>query len=422
MNPLVRRIAVLSLVGAALATAVPGTGTGMGTRVGGSGAALAATTTTPGPAPASPRPPLDPAALQAALRVRPDDHAAGAIALVAEPGQVWRGSSGDTVTGKRIPDNSHFHIGSISKTFESTVVLQLAAEGRLDLNRPIQHYLPGLLPDTFQPITVRQLLNFTSGLPDVLEGAPPQSTDEQIAHRYDYQTFDQIIQETLRPADRPRPGPRFAPGTKQEYNSLGFRIAGKLIERITGHSFKNEVTARILRPLRLDRTSVPQDDPRMPRPYLHGYLINSAGEPVDVSEQGGDPSNMISTPADLDRFITALFQGRLLPTAQLEEMFTLPRDEDDKVVPYADASNCLSPDGRPGPACFGLGLMSVPLPDGTVLWGKTGHDYGYANGMFATRDLSLRGVYSISTTSSDNGRPNPISDRLLLAAVAPPSK
>ncbi|MFF3143019.1 hypothetical protein ACFVRU_15140, partial [Streptomyces sp. NPDC057927] len=119
MNPLVRRIAVLSLVGAALATAVTGTGTGMGTRVGGSGAALAATTTTPGPASASPRPPLDPAALQAALRVRPDDHAAGAIALVAEPGQVWRGSSGDTVTGKRIPDNSHFHIGSISKTFES---------------------------------------------------------------------------------------------------------------------------------------------------------------------------------------------------------------------------------------------------------------------------------------------------------------
>ncbi|MEN1890502.1 serine hydrolase domain-containing protein [Streptomyces mirabilis] len=122
---------------------------------------------------------MDPAALQAALRVRPDDHAAGAIALVAEPGQVWRGSSGDTVTGKRIPDNSHFHIGSISKTFESTVVLQLAAEGRIDLNRPIQHYLPGLLPDTFQPITVRQLLNFTSGLPDVLEGAPPQSADER---------------------------------------------------------------------------------------------------------------------------------------------------------------------------------------------------------------------------------------------------
>jgi D-alanyl-D-alanine carboxypeptidase len=57
-----------------------------------------------------------------------------------------------------------------------------------------------------------------------------------------------------------------------------------------------------------------------------------------------------------------------------------------------------------------------------VLWGKTGHDYGYANGMFATRDLSLRGVYSISTTSSDNGRPHPISDRLLLAAVAPTSK
>lgn len=169
---------MLSLVGAAVATAVTGTGTdigtgtGTGTGTGGSGAALAAATAATAPASASPRPPLDPAALQAALRVRPDDQAAGAIALVAEPGQVWRGSSGDTVTGKRIPDNAHFHIGSISKTFESTVVLQLAAEGRVDLDRPIQHYLPGLLPDTFQPITVRQLLDLTSGLPDVLEGAP----------------------------------------------------------------------------------------------------------------------------------------------------------------------------------------------------------------------------------------------------------
>ncbi|WP_405877292.1 beta-lactamase family protein [Streptomyces sp. NBC_01384] len=428
MNPLVRRIAVLSLVGAAVATAVTGTGTdigtgtGTGTGTGGSGAALAAATAATAPASASPRPPLDPAALQAALRVRPDDQAAGAIALVAEPGQVWRGSSGDTVTGKRIPDNAHFHIGSISKTFESTVVLQLAAEGRVDLDRPIQHYLPGLLPDTFQPITVRQLLDLTSGLPDVLEGAPPVSTDEQIAHRYDYQSFDQIIQDTLRPADRPWPGPRFAPGTKQEYNSLGFRIAGKLIEQVTGHSFKTEVTARILRPLHLDQTSVPEDNPRMPRPYLHGYLTNSAGEPVDVSEQNGNPSGMISTPADLDRFITALFRGRLLPSALLEEMFTLPKSEDGKVVPYADASNCLTADGKQGPACFGLGLMSVPLPDGTMLWGKTGHDYGYANGMFATRDLSLRGVYSISTTTANDGRANPISNRLLLAAVTPTRK
>lgn len=409
MKSLLRRTAALGPAGAAVVAA--GTAT--------LAPAVAAAPAGPAPATATVRPPLDPAALRAALRIRPGDQAAGAIARIAEPGQLWHGSSGDTVTGKHVPVNAHVHIGSISKTFEATVVLQLAAERRISLDGTVQQYLPGLLPSTFAPITVRQLLDFTSGLPDVFAGAPPLSADEQIAHRYDYRTFDQIIQGTLRPDGRPWPGPRFAPGTRQEYNSLGYRIAGKLIEQVTGHSFKDEVAARILRPLRLDDTSVPEGDPRMPRPYLHGYLTDSRGVAVDVSEQGGDPSTMISTPADLDRFITALFRGRLLPAAQLREMFALPTDANGRVVPYADTSDCLTPDGRPGPACFGAGLMSVPLPDGTLLWGKTGHDYGYADGVFATRDLSLRGVYSISTTTLNDGRPNPVSGRLLLAATTP---
>ncbi|AEW99165.1 serine hydrolase domain-containing protein [Streptantibioticus cattleyicolor] len=407
-----RRAAAFGLVAAAVVTAVAATGPQA------SAAARHTATAVTSPAPHA-VPPLDPAALRAAIEPRTGDGAAGVIARVGRPGQLWTGSTTDSVTGRRIPPDAHFHIGSISKTFESVIALQLASEGKLDLDRSVQQYLPGLLPDTFRPITVRQLLDFTSGLPDVDEGAPAPTTDEMIAHRYDYRTFDQVIEDTLRPAGRPRPGPHFAPGTEQEYNSLGFRIAGKLIEHLTGHSFKDEVTARVLEPLRLTHTSVPEDDPRMPRPYLHGYLTGSDGRPVDVSEQGGDPSNMISTPADLDHFITALFSGRLLPAAWLDQMFTLPEGADGKPVPYHGTSNCVRPDGTAGPACFGVGLMAVPLPGGGVLWGKTGHDYGYANGMFATRDLSVRGVFSVSTTTRNDGRPSAIGDRLLIAAIAP---
>ncbi|GAA1949313.1 serine hydrolase domain-containing protein [Kitasatospora viridis] len=363
-------------------------------------------------------PPLDPAALQAAIQPQPGDGVAGVIARVGEPGgRLWRGSSTDQVTGRQIPANAHFHIGSISKAFEATVVLQLAAEGRIDLDQTVQYYLPGLLPDDFQPITVRELLNHTSGLPDVDEGAPAQSNDQLIADRADYRTFDQIIQQTLRPAHRPWPGPHFAPGTEQEYNSLGYRIAGKLIEQVTGHSFRDEVSERILQPLHLDQTSVPEDHLAMPRPYLHGYLTNSQGVNVDVSEQGGDPSNMISTPADLDHFITALFKGKLLPAAQLDEMFTFPKGDDGKVVPYAGTFEC-AVNGKPGPACFGAGLMATPLPGGQLLWGKTGHDLGYANGMFATRDLTMRGVFSLSNTTGNDG-PNELSSRLLMAVLMP---
>jgi D-alanyl-D-alanine carboxypeptidase len=400
MKSLARHVAALGLVGSAVI--------GMG--AGSAAQAFAVGDARPGAAEVFPR--LDPAALQSAIESRPTDGASGAIARVGEPGQLWKGSTVDSQTGRKIPANAHFHIGSISKVFETTVVLQLAAEGRIDLDRTVQQYMPGLLPDTFQPITIRELINYTSGLPDVDEGKPAQGADETIANRYEYRTFDDIIRTTLRPADRPWPGPHFAPGTEQEYNSLGFRIAGRLIEQITGHSFKEEVTERILKPLQLEQTSVPEDDAVMPRPYLHGYVTDSHGQAVDVSEQGGDPSNMISTPADLDRFITALFQGRLLPPAQLDEMFTLPRDKEARLVPFIGTS-CNKV------ACFGAALMSTPLPGGGVLWGKTGHDLGYANGMFATRDLSLRGIYSVSNLSLDFGTKTPLADRLLTAVIAP---
>ncbi|MEU5540095.1 serine hydrolase domain-containing protein [Streptomyces sp. NPDC020362] len=396
----VRRAAALGLAGLALV----GLGAGAG------GPAFAAGDGRPVTTRALPT--LDPAALQAAIETRPTDGASGAIARVGEPGRLWKGSTVDSQTGQKIPADAHFHIGSISKVFETTVVLQLAAEGRIDLDRTVQQYMPGLLPDTFQPITVRELINYTSGLPDVDEGKPADTVDETIAHRYEYRSFDEIIRTTLRPSGRAWPGPHFAPGTEQEYNSLGFRIAGRLIEQITGHSFRDEVTTRILKPLRLDQTSVPEDDPAMPRPYLHGYLPDSQGRPVDVSEQGGDPSNMISTPEDLDRFITALFRGRLLPGAQLNEMFTLPKDAAGNPVPFV-GTNCAKV------ACFGAGLMSTPLPQGGVLWGKTGHDLGYANGMFATRDLSLRGVYSVSNMSLNTGAPTPMANRLLTAVLTP---
>lgn len=361
-------------------------------------------------------PPLNPAALDASISIRPTDSAAGVVARVTREGEVWRGASGNVITGKPTPSNGSFHIGSISKTFEATVLLQLEGEHRVDLDQDVQHYLPGLLPDGYPAVTVRQLLDHTSGLPQIGGDEPETPVDELLEHRYEYLTFDQIIQATLRPPGRPTPAMHFTPGTRQEYNSLGYRIAGRVIEQVTGRSFKQEVTARVLHPLHLTRTSVPEGDPRMPDPHLHGYLVNSSGRPVDVSEQGGNPSNMVSTPADLDRFITALFGGRLLRPAQLDELFALPHDSSGKPVPYVDGTNCAVGPEK-GSACFGAGVMKTPLPDGSALWGKTGHDYGYASGVFATRDLKLRAVYAVGTTDLNSGQAPVIAGRLEQAVI-----
>ncbi|MFI9307012.1 serine hydrolase domain-containing protein [Streptomyces triculaminicus] len=362
---------------------------------------------------------LDRAALNEAIHLRPGDGAAGAVAEVHKDGQTWRGTSGDLVTGKRIRTDAHFRIGSIAKPMEAVILLQLSAEGHVDLDQSVQHYLPGLLPEGRfkEPITVRQLLNHTSGLPQDFEGAPGTSPDQDIDRRFDYLTFDQIIQQTLRPEGRPGPGPRFSPGTKQEYNSFGYRVAGKLIEEVTGHPYQHEVTKRILKPLKMRETApaTPGRSTPVPRPYLPGYLPRSNGELVDVNEQGGLPASMTSTTGDLDRFITGLFDGSLLRPAQAAELFTVPRGTDSKPLPYANDSNCNTGPTK-GTACYSVGLMSVPLPDGSILWGKTGSDPGYRSGVFASRDLNRRAVYALGTSSTDNQGAPAIGLRLALAA------
>ncbi|WP_406054573.1 serine hydrolase domain-containing protein [Streptomyces sp. NBC_01077] len=302
------------------------------------------------------------------------------------------------------------------------ILLQLSAEGRVDLDRSVQDYLPELLPEDLfkEPVSVRQLLNHTSGLPQDFEGAPATpSPDEEIERRLDSLTFDEVIRQTLRPEGRPAPGPHFSPGTRQEYNSFGYRVAGKLIEEITGHPFRYEVTARILKPLKMweTRAAVPGRSTPVPRPYLPGYLPRADGELVDVNVQGGLPASMTSTTGDLDRFIRGLFDGRLLRPAQTAELFAIPKGIDGKPLPYVGNANCNTGPGR-GTACFSVGLMSTPLPDGSVLWGKTGSDTGYRSGVFASRDLNLRAVYAMGTsTSSSNGAPA-VAQRLALAAFA----
>ncbi|GAA2115900.1 serine hydrolase domain-containing protein [Kitasatospora saccharophila] len=350
------------------------------------------------PSPASAAVPVagggpDAEALRAALVRQVGDPVAGTVARVSVDGSTWRGGQDDRVSGRPVAPNASFRIGSINKPFVAVVLLQLAAEQRIDLDGTVQQYLPGVLPDAFGPVTVRQLLNHTSGLPQAVEGVQGSDRDTVIARRFEVQTLDQVIGWTLRPADRPWPGPSFAPGSAQEYNTFNYRLADRIIEQVTGHSFRTEVTARVLRPLGLWHTEVTEGAPRMPAPHLVGYLADDAGTPMDVSEQGGNPESMVSTPADLDRFLRALLDGELLPPQQQRELLALPRDAAGHPVPSLTPGDCrFGPDK--GLACYSAGLMEIPLRDGTVAWGKTGHDLGYSDGFFASADLSRRLVYS----------------------------
>ncbi|MEU5128354.1 beta-lactamase family protein [Streptomyces mobaraensis NBRC 13819 = DSM 40847] len=358
----------------------------------GAPAALAAADTGAAAAPAPARgpavPPLDTQALRAAIAHLDDPQATAAQVRVEGSAGRWYGTSGvaDLRTKRPVRQEDTFRIGSITKVFVATVVLQLAAEHKVDLDAPVQRYLPGVLPAGFPPITITQLLNHTSGLPaESGPDVPDLSTPEKVLqHRYDRWTPRRLVSLVSH-------GPmRFEPGTKQEYRGINYVLAAMVVEKVTGRSYGEEIGRRILRPLHLTRTSVPGNDPTIHGPHVHGYLAMSDGTLRDATEydqtEAWGEGEMISTTGDLDRFLSALFSGRLLPAAQLERMFTLPPE------------NVRMTDG--GPARYSAGLQTVTV-NGVTFWGKTGERYGYNSAMVATRDQQRRLVYSFNPTHRD---------------------
>ena len=318
----------------------------------------------------SPLPPLNTQALAQAIAGLPSSQQSAAVVTVTGSSGSWSGASGlaDPATGDPATTADEVRIGSISKTFIATVVLQLVAQHRINLDQPVQQYLPGLLSQDDPPITIAELLDHTSGLGPVDGTVNAGDPQWFLANRLGTYTASQLLGPVLQ---QPL---IFPPGTRQQYNGVNYIVLAMVIEKVTGHGYAQEIERRILRPLGMDHTYVPATSPAMPSPYLHGYYQQGAGEPlIDISEQSptlfGAQGAMISTTGDLDRFIAALFRGRLLPPAELDDMFTVP----------AVASGTIR---------YGMGLLAYTLPNGVTVWGHTGETPGNASGVFATRDLA----------------------------------
>ncbi|WP_432902136.1 serine hydrolase domain-containing protein [Micromonospora matsumotoense] len=345
---------------------------------------------------------LDPTPVQQAIAGLPQADATSAQVRITTPDGCWTGTSGvrDLRSQAPVPPHARFRVGSVTKTFTAVLVLQLAAEGRIDLDAPVQRLLPGLLPADYPTVTVRQLLDHTNGLPSP---SVPDGIEWQLAHRYDRWTPEQLVRLGLH---HPR---EFDPGTKQHYTNMGYIVAGMIIEKITGHSYATELDWRIARPLGLHDTYAPGDDPRIRGPHAHGYqtvVRDGRTELVDVTtwSQTFTPAagNVISSLTDLDTFYTALFAGRMVPPAQLNTMFTLPA--------VRDVSG--------GPARYSVGLTAFPLPDGETLWIKTGSRYGYLAGVASTRDGRFRVEYSITGTDAKGEELGATAQRVITAALS----
>ncbi|GAA0462495.1 serine hydrolase [Paractinoplanes deccanensis] len=286
----------------------------------------------------------------------------GALASVRSNGKVR-----DYAAGARVPLDGRVRIGSNTKTFTAVVVLQLVGEGKVALDQTVAHYLPGVVED--RRITVRQLLQQTSGLPDyddVLFTEPQDLVG--LSHSY-YDPRRLVDAALTRPAG--------TPGAKWEYSNTNYILAGLIVERVTARPVGEEITRRIIEPLRLRDTYWPQQGEQdIAGRHPRGYVAVAPGAPwVDVTRM--DPSfgwaagQLISTPSDLRTFLEALVQGRLLAPAQQAAML--------KTVP--------SPDFEPTDGWeYGLGIARHALPCGGFAWGHGGDIQGFETRNLVTGD------------------------------------
>ncbi|ONI79846.1 alkaline D-peptidase [Actinosynnema sp. ALI-1.44] len=315
----------------------------------------------------------------------------GIVADVKDGHRTWFGTAGvaDLATGAPRQPGEHAQIGSGGKAFIAAVLLGLEAEGKVGIDDPVNAWLPGVLDVNGydgDKITIRHLLANTSGL--FPTGLAPELTSRYTTraafreHRFDAFTRQELFEMTVSQPPVGQPGEHF------RYANGGFYLAEAVIEKITGHSFTEEVERRIFQPLGLTHTyvrpaaDVTYRDPH-PRAYSRQFLkdgvdadaVTSSNwesmleqpglDPLDVTEFNTSwvPGNIISTTGDMIRAVSALASGTLLPPAQHRQMWTTVSTEGSDWLPHTR---------------YGLGLFEfdTAATGGRVLRGVGGSYWG----------------------------------------------
>ncbi len=340
-------------------------------------------------APTAALPAPDYAGVQQALNNVVAAGSPGSFAFVSDRdglGGTVSAGVGDLTTQAPTDPNGQFRIGSITKNFVAVLTLQLVSQGQVDLDAPAVGYLPsGALP-AGSPITVRQLLNHTSGLYDYTNDLPGILVGDTVTgyQQFRYNTYDPADQV----ADALTHGSQFTPGSEYQYSNTNFVVLGMLVEHVTGEPFATVLNERILAPLGMTDTrfNVPSTD--IGGPHATGYLTqDDRSKPLfDATEQTASwiwtAGAAISSTADLNKYWRGLTGGALLPQAQLAEM---------EAMNPVDATSA-----------YGLGLRQYTLSCGTQVYGHDGIVQGYQTYSYTTQDGSRQVTVSANASNNSN--------------------
>jgi D-alanyl-D-alanine carboxypeptidase len=371
-----------------------------------------AATPTPSPSPTPTPLPVTIAARRATLsaalaRLRATYGIPGISAAVIFPdGTSWTGTTGlaNVATRRPVTARTAFAAGSISKTFTSALVMTLAEEGKLSLDATVKTYLPRLIID--RAITVRQLLDHTSGLDDFF--SHPAIDTALLAHRSRVWS----ARDSLRYVARPY----FQPGTGWHYSNTNYLVLGMLAEAVGRAPLAAQLRQRFFDPLGLDHTVYQWvEQPR--GPTAHGYRF-SGSDPrlrgVDVSDgtavipftsvvtASGAAGSIATTASDLVHWARALYGGAVLHPESMASMV------DDAAITTALKSS----------VPYGLGVQVVTI-DGRPAMGHSGRLLGFRAVM---RWLPDEGIAIAVMTNQSRTDPNLLVRDLLrsILGVSPP--
>jgi D-alanyl-D-alanine carboxypeptidase len=305
------------------------------------------------------------------------DRGLPSVALRVEQGDqvIFDGAAGYASTENKTPvtTTDQFRIASTTKTFTSVLVLQQVDDGVLTLEDTVSHWLddPVVAKIPYvDEITVRQLLNHSSGVYDWFDEKSPFWQDAYFGEGADW-TKVWTPQELLAYLDGDKQDPYFAPGKGVHYSNAGYFLLGMILEAATGKSYADLLHARITKPLGLTGTIYGATEP-MPADVADAYHLIE-GALVNVSTINlsayGAAAAIISTTQDLNRFIDALLGGKLLKPATLDEMLTF------------------GPSDHPGFEA-GLGIVRWTTPDGKAI-GHSGDGPGCSARMYQLEQSDL---------------------------------
>ncbi|MFC2165782.1 serine hydrolase domain-containing protein [Acidobacteriota bacterium] len=330
-------------------------------------------------------------ALQDALE-NPDNKFPGAVLYVSGPGiEAWAGAAGlsnvETAMAMR-PDNQ-FRAASILKPFVAVVILQLVEEGRFSLDDVLLAVLPENVTTKFSgsnKITVRMLMSHTSGIPDWLTDAMMGEivADPQRIWKVD-EYFDVAAAQE----------PYFPPGEGWQYSNTNYNLLSLVIEQATGSTWREEIRERILTPLDLENTQLPEPGDLSVSDYHARGYVDMGGRQMDFtlidSSMAGAAGGhaLITTTSDLARFLKAVLADKLFKkVGTLDEMLTFVDPPDDaEVIKYAVG--------------YGLGMMKYLLPGNVEMLGHAGSTGGFESFVYhlPAKNITISGMMNSMETN-----------------------